>query len=232
MKFLIQIAVVLTALLSAHSAKANPNAPVILVFGDSLSAEYGIARGSGWVTLLSDRLRREGFPHRVVNASISGETTAGGLSRLGTTLKKQQPQFFLLALGANDGLRGLPVAQTRKNIESMLTLAANAGAQSMVIGIRMPPNYGPEYTRAFDRLFEDIALRRSLPVVPFLLEGIAENPSYFQADAIHPNEKAQPRILNNVWPTLSKLLQPQTSAPTNGAAGPAAIAVPTGQLRP
>ena len=220
MKFLIQIAVVLTALLSAHSAKANPNAPVILVFGDSLSAEYGIARGSGWVTLLSDRLRREGFPHRVVNASISGETTAGGLSRLGTTLKKQQPQFFLLALGANDGLRGLPVAQTRKNIESMLTLAANAGAQSMVIGIRMPPNYGPEYTRAFDRLFEDIALRRSLPVVPFLLEGIAENPSYFQADAIHPNE------------TLSKLLQPQTSAPTNGAAGPAAIAVPTGQLRP
>ncbi|MEN9759352.1 MAG: Arylesterase, partial [Pseudomonadota bacterium] len=216
MKFLIQIAVVLTALLSAHSAKANPNAPVILVFGDSLSAEYGIARGSGWVTLLSDRLRREGFPHRVINASISGETTAGGLSRLGTTLKKQQPQFFLLALGANDGLRGLPVAQTRKNIESMLTLAANAGAQSMVIGIRMPPNYGPEYTRAFDRLFEDIALRRSLPVVPFLLEGIAENPSYFQADAIHPNEKAQPRILNNVWPTLSKLLQPQTSAPSNG----------------
>lgn len=232
MKFLIQIAVVLTALLSAHSAKANPNAPVILVFGDSLSAEYGIARGSGWVTLLSDRLRREGFPHRVVNASISGETTAGGLSRLGTTLKKQQPQFFLLALGANDGLRGLPVAQTRKNIESMLTLAANAGAQSMVIGIRMPPNYGPEYTRAFDRLFEDIALRRSLPVVPFLLEGIAENPSYFQADAIHPNEKAQPRILNNVWPTLSKLLQPQTSAPSNGTAGPAAIAVPTGQPRP
>ncbi len=232
MKFLIQIAVVLTALLSAHSAKANPNAPVILVFGDSLSAEYGIARGSGWVTLLSDRLRREGFPHRVVNASISGETTAGGLSRLGTTLKKQQPQFFLLALGANDGLRGLPVAQTRKNIESMLTLAANAGAQSMVIGIRMPPNYGPEYTRAFDRLFEDIALRRSLPVVPFLLEGIAENPSYFQADAIHPNEKAQPRILNNVWPTLSKLLQPQTSAPSNGTAGPSAIAVPTGQPRP
>lgn len=232
MKFLIQIAVVLTALLSAHSARANPNAPVILVFGDSLSAEYGIARGSGWVTLLSDRLRREGFPHRVVNASISGETTAGGLSRLGTTLKKQQPQFFLLALGANDGLRGLPVAQTRKNIESMLTLAANAGAQSMVIGIRMPPNYGPEYTRAFDRLFEDIALRRSLPVVPFLLEGIAENPSYFQADAIHPNEKAQPRILNNVWPTLSKLLQPQTSAPSNGTAGPAAIAVPTGQPRP
>jgi acyl-CoA thioesterase-1 len=232
MKFLIQIAVVLTALLSAHSAKANPNAPVILVFGDSLSAEYGIARGSGWVTLLSDRLRREGFPHRVINASISGETTAGGLSRLGTTLKKQQPQFFLLALGANDGLRGLPVAQTRKNIESMLTLAANAGAQSMVIGIRMPPNYGPEYTRAFDRLFEDIALRRSLPVVPFLLEGIAENPSYFQADAIHPNEKAQPRILNNVWPTLSKLLQPQTSAPSNGTAGPAAIAVPTGQPRP
>ena len=232
MKFLIQIAVVLTALLSAHSAKANPNAPVILVFGDSLSAEYGIARGSGWVTLLSDRLRREGFPHRVVNASISGETTAGGLSRLGTTLKKQQPQFFLLALGANDGLRGLPVAQTRKNIESMLTLAANAGAQSMVIGIRMPPNYGPEYTRAFDRLFEDIALRRSLPVVPFLLEGIAENPSYFQADAIHPNEKAQPRILNNVWPTLSKLLQPHTSAPSTGTAGPAAIAVPTGQPRP
>lgn len=232
MKFLIQIAVVLTALLSAHSAKANPNAPVILVFGDSLSAEYGITRGSGWVTLLSDRLRREGFQHRVVNASISGETTAGGLSRLGSTLKKQQPQFFLLALGANDGLRGLPVAQTRKNIETMLTLAASAGAQSMVIGIRMPPNYGPEYTRAFDRLFEDIALRRSLPVVPFLLEGIAENPSYFQADAIHPNEKAQPRILNNVWPTLFKLLQPQTSAPSNGTAGPATIAVPTGQPRP
>jgi len=233
MKLLKILVVALAALLSPHFATAQAATPVILVFGDSLSAEYGIARGSGWVSLLSDRLRKEGFPHRVVNASISGETTAGGLARLEGNLKKQRPQFFVLALGANDGLRGLPVAQTRKNIESMLALAANAGAQAMIIGIRMPPNYGPDYTRSFDRLFEDIARRRALPVVPFLLEGIAENPSYFQADAIHPNERAQPRILNNVWPTLSQLIKSSGAAPVvDPAARPAGGPASPVQSRP
>lgn len=188
----------------------TPTAPVILVFGDSLSAEYGLKRGTGWVALLQERLRKEGFPHRIMNASISGETTAGGLARLETTLKKQQPAIVLLQLGANDGLRGLPIAQTRKNLETMLAMVDRSGAKGLLIGIRIPPNYGADYTRQFDGLFTSLAQARGIPVVPFLLEGIADNPSLFQADAIHPNEKAQPRLVSNVWNVLSQsgLLQP------------------------
>ena len=226
------LAVGLVGLLSVQTVIAHANPPVILVYGDSLSAEYGIVRGAGWVALLSERLRKEGFPHRVINTSISGETTAGGLHRLDSTLKKHHPQIVLLALGANDGLRGLPVGQTRKNLETMLTMAQQANAQAVVIGIRMPPNYGPEYTRAFERLFTDIGRERSLPVVPFLLEGIADNPRFFQADTIHPNEQAQPKILSNVWPILAPLLSASSGATTTvDPAGPDAgrTAVPRPQ---
>lgn len=189
--------------LAGSRAAANPAEPVILVFGDSLSAEYGLRRGSGWVGILQERLRREGLPHRIMNASISGETTAGGLARLPAVLGKQRPMLVILQLGANDGLRGLSIAQTRRNLQSMIALITGAGASVVLVGIRIPPNYGADYTRQFDGLFADIAKTRNLPLVPFLLEGIADNPQMFQADTIHPNEKAQPTLFDNVWPVLA-----------------------------
>jgi acyl-CoA thioesterase-1 len=192
---------------------AAANQPVILVFGDSLSAEYGLKRGTGWVSLMQDRLRAQGFPHRIVNASISGETTAGGAARLSAVLKKHQPDLVILELGGNDGLRGLPIAQTQANLRYMATLANKNGAKTLIVGIRVPPNYGPEYARQFDQLFEKVAKSLDLPVVPFLLEGIAENPKMFQPDGIHPNEQAQPTMLHHVWTALvsHRLLEPGAS---------------------
>jgi acyl-CoA thioesterase-1 len=189
--------------MTGSRAAANPADPVILVFGDSLSAEYGLRRGSGWVGILQERLRREGLAHRIMNASISGETTAGGLARLPAALGKQRPMLVILQLGANDGLRGLSIAQTRRNLQSMIELITGAGAAVVLVGMRIPPNYGADYTRQFDGLFADIARTRNLPLVPFLLEGIADNPQMFQADTIHPNEKAQSRLFDNVWPVLA-----------------------------
>ncbi len=189
--------------MAGSRAAANPADPVILVFGDSLSAEYGLRRGSGWVGILQERLRREGLAHRIMNASISGETTAGGLARLPAALGKQRPMLVILQLGANDGLRGLSIAQTRRNLQSMIELITGAGAAVVLVGMRIPPNYGADYTRQFDGLFADIARTRNLPLVPFLLEGIADNPQMFQADTIHPNEKAQSRLFDNVWPVLA-----------------------------
>lgn len=202
--------------LPAARLAADPGAPLILVFGDSLSAEYGLKRGSGWVTLLQDRLRQEGFPHRIMNASISGETTAGGLARLPAALQKHKPQLLILELGANDGLRGLPIAQTRKNLETMINSAQRIGAQTLIVGIRIPPNYGLDYARQFDALFTGIARQKNLPVVPFLLDGVVENPSMFQADALHPNESAQPKMFANVWSVLSTsgLLAHRSNEPT------------------
>lgn len=183
-------------------ALANPAAPIILIYGDSLSAEYGLKRGSGWAALLQDRLQREGFPHRIMNVSISGETTSGGLSRFDAALRKHAPKIVLLQLGANDGLRGLAISQTRKNLSAMIDRAQAQGAAVLLIGIRIPPNYGPDYTRQFDGLFTQLAAEKQVPLVPFLLDGIADNPLMFQADTIHPNEKAQPKILGNVWAVL------------------------------
>lgn len=161
------------------------------------------------MSLLQDRLKEKGFPHRIVNASISGETTAGGAARLSAVLKKHRPQILILELGANDGLRGLPIAQTKANLRSMAAMAEKAGAKTLIVGIRVPPNYGPDYARQFDQLFEALAKELNAPVVPFLLEGIAENPRMFQADGIHPNEQAQPTMLNHVWTALvsSRLIQ-------------------------
>ncbi len=192
---------------------APASQPVILVFGDSLSAEYGLKRGSGWVSLMQDQLKAQGFPHRIVNASISGETTAGGAARLSAVLKKHRPNLVILELGGNDGLRGLPIAQTRNNLRSMVAMANNTGAKTLLVGIRVPPNYGPDYARQFDQLFEGVAKELRVPVVPFLLEGIAENPQMFQPDGIHPNEQAQPRMLHHVWTALvsSKLIEPGAS---------------------
>ncbi len=213
-RFLLALTTAITLGLSPAWAQLQTTTKplTIMVFGDSLSAEYGLKRGSGWVSLLQDRLKRSGFPHLVSNASISGETTSGGLTRLPAALKRVKPDIVLLELGGNDGLRGLPVATTKKNLSQMIQLTKAAGAAPLLVGIRVPPNYGPQYARQFDGLFRQVAQSTETPLVPFLLEGIAENPMMFLPDGIHPNESAQIRLLDNVWPTLTRLLPPSTGA--------------------
>jgi len=189
------------------SASAQAEAPVILVFGDSISAGYGLARVElGWVELLETRLNTEGYGYRVVNASVSGETTAGGLARLPRALELHHPKIVILELGGNDGLRALPIAQMRANLTQMVELASAAGAKTLLLGMRMPPNYGPEYTGQFALVFSDLARDRKLPWVPFLLTDIALSQSLLQGDDIHPNAAGQPVLLENVWPTLKPLL--------------------------
>jgi acyl-CoA thioesterase-1 len=179
----------------------------ILVFGDSLSAAHGIQPEQGWVALLDARLKSQGYGYRVVNASVSGETTSGGLERLPRALQLQQPEIVALELGANDGLRGLPVSATRDNLAQMLRLAQAHGARVLLLGIRIPPNYGPRYTQDFERVFPDLANQYHLPLVPFLLEGVALDPVLMQEDGLHPNARGEPRVLDNVWPYLKTLLK-------------------------
>jgi len=183
--------------------------PVILIVGDSLSAEYGLRRGDGWVPLLEKRLAEQKIPATVINASISGDTTAGGRSRLPGLLTQHQPTHVLLELGANDALRGLPLTSTEDNLLQMTKAAQAAGAQVLIVGIQVPPNYGSDYTRRFEAIFPKVASATKAPVVPFLLKGVADSPDaamLFQADRIHPTAAAQPRMLDNVWPPLRKLL--------------------------
>jgi acyl-CoA thioesterase-1 len=179
----------------------------ILVFGDSLSAAYGIAAKRGWVALLAERLQRERLDYSVVNASISGETTAGGVSRLPRALAQHKPAVVILELGANDGLRGLPVAQMKTNLAAMIGMSRKAGASVLLVGMRVPPNYGPEYTRDFEAAFAALARARKVALAPFLLEGMADDLRLFQPDRIHPNEEAQARLLDNVWRALRPLLK-------------------------
>jgi acyl-CoA thioesterase I len=189
------------------SASARAEAPVILVFGDSISAGYGLAHvEQGWVELLKTRLSAVGYGYQVVNASVSGETTAGGLARLPRALELHHPKIVILELGGNDGLRALPIAQMRANLTQMVELATAAGAKTLLLGMRMPPNYGPEYTEQFAMVFSDLARDRKLPLVPFLLTDIALSPTLLQGDDIHPNAAGQPLLLENVWPTLKPLL--------------------------
>jgi len=195
----------MVCLLVAATASAQPTR-TILVFGDSISAGYGLPVGKGWVALLRAKLEREGYGYRVVNASVSGETTAGGLDRLPRALALHRPRILILELGGNDGLRALPVAPMRANLERMVRLARAAGATVLLLGMRIPPNYGPEYAGAFQRAFTRIARTDSLPFVPFLLQGIALRPALMQADGLHPNVRGQPRLLANVWPALQPLL--------------------------
>jgi acyl-CoA thioesterase-1 len=175
-----------------------------MVYGDSLSAAYGINPAEGWVSLMAEKLK--GRAVRIVNASISGETSAGGASRIGADLQRHKPDWVVLALGANDGLRGLPVAETRKNLLRMIDAARAANAQIILVGIQIPPNYGLDYARNFRDLFPALARERKLPFVPFLLEGIAEDLANFQADRLHPTAAAQPRILANVLPVVERQL--------------------------
>ena len=181
--------------------------PVILVFGDSLSAGYGIDYTRGWVSLLAQRLERENFPQRVVNASISGETSQGGVSRLPAALASHHPAIVILELGGNDGLRGLPLPLLRNNLEKLIDLSKRSGARVLLVGMRLPPNYGPRYTEGFADIYKQLARKEHVALVPFLLAGVAEQRSLMQADNIHPVAEAQPRLLENVWPHLSPLLR-------------------------
>lgn len=191
-----------------HTATAVASrAPMVLVLGDSLSAEYGIKRGSGWVQLLSERLEQQKFRWQVVNASVSGETSSGGRSRLPALLQQHRPRIVIIELGANDGLRGLSLDATRQNLRTMIQAAQQSGARVLLVGMQLPPNFGISYTRDFADLFRQLAKERKTALVPFLLEGIAADLSYFQDDRIHPNEKAQVRLLDNVWGGLLPLLK-------------------------
>jgi acyl-CoA thioesterase I len=179
----------------------------ILVVGDSISAAYGMRLEEGWVALLQKKLASQGYKYRVVNASVSGETTAGGLARLPRALQLHRPEIVILELGGNDGLRGLPLAELRTNLESMIKQSQAAGARVLLAGMRMPPNYGPAYTEGFYGSFAELARRHRLPLVPFFLDGIALNDALMQADGIHPNAQAQPALLDTLWPKLQPLLE-------------------------
>ena len=187
---------------------ARAETAVILVFGDSISAGYGLAHvEQGWVELLKTRLKVLGYGYEVVNASVSGETTAGGLARLPRALELHHPKIVVVELGGNDGLRALPIAQMRANLEQMTDLAAAAGAKVLLLGMRMPPNYGLEYTEQFRDSFSAIARDKKIPLVPFLLNDIALSQNLMQDDDIHPNALGQPKLLENVWPALQPLLR-------------------------
>jgi acyl-CoA thioesterase-1 len=188
---------------TAHAAAA---APVLLVVGDSISAGYGLAKGEGWVDLLAARLAREGHRERVVNASISGDTTAGGRARLPALLREHRPSIVVIELGGNDALRGGDLDATRANLDAMVKAAQAAHAKVLIVGTRVPPNYGASYAERFASLFTDVAKARRVPVVPYLFAGFGENLTQFQADRIHPVASAEPAILDNVWPTLVPLL--------------------------
>ena len=182
----------------------------ILVLGDSLSAEYGLKRGSGWVALLEQQLKDDRLPATVVNASISGDTTSGGLSRLGTLLKQHQPTHVVIELGANDALRGLPLQLSHDNLAQMTQLAQAAGAKVLIVGMQVPPNYGKDYGDRFAAMFASVAQSSHAGLVPFLLKGVADTSDstrLFQADRIHPKEEAHPTLLANVWPELRKILK-------------------------
>jgi len=182
-------------------------APAVLVLGDSLSAEYGIARGTGWVKLLDDKLRAERLDYNVVNASISGETTSGGKTRLPDLLARHKPAVVVVELGANDALRGLSLQSTETNLRGMLTAARQAGAGVVLVGMRIPPNYGPDYTERFFALYSKLASEYRVSLVPFFLDKVIARPEWFQDDRIHPTSAAQATLLDNVWPQLQPLLK-------------------------
>jgi acyl-CoA thioesterase-1 len=199
---------VLAVLWFGALSAAHADTPVILVFGDSISAGYGLPRvEQGWVALLQARLKQQGYGYDVINASVSGETTEGGLARLPRALSLHHPQIVILELGGNDGLRALPISDMRSDLSRMIDLSAAAGARVLLLGMRIPPNYGAAYTEQFHQVYTDLAKERRVPTVPFLLDGIALNADLMQADGIHPNPAGQPRLLENVWPALMPLLK-------------------------
>jgi acyl-CoA thioesterase-1 len=194
-------------LMLAASASAYSAPKTVLVLGDSLSAEYGLNRGSGWVALLEQKLKDEKIDAAVVNASISGETTSGGRSRLPALIAQHRPSIVVIELGANDGLRGLPVASAEANLRTMIGVAQKNKARVLLVGMRMPPNYGRGYTERFFRMYKSLSTQLNAPLVPFMLEGVADQPKLFQADRLHPTADAHPIILANIWPQFRALIK-------------------------
>lgn len=192
-------------------AATAPSSPVILVLGDSLSAGYGVALESSWVSRLERRLAEHGYSHRVVNAGISGDTTRGGLSRLPNALERHRPEIVIIALGGNDGLRGLSLAAMRDNLAAMVRLARDAGARPVLAGVRLPPNYGPAYRERFRAVFADLARTLEVPLVPKIMAGVAGDPALMLDDGIHPNARGHERIVDNVWVVIEPLLEPASA---------------------
>jgi acyl-CoA thioesterase-1 len=205
LSFLKKLTVAASLVLASASAYSAPK--TVLVVGDSLSAEYGLARGAGWVALLERKLKAEKIDANIVNASISGETTSGGRARLPALLSAHKPEIVVIELGANDGLRGLPVEAASSNLREMIAMAQKQRAKVMLIGMRMPPNYGRAYTERFFNMFTALSTQYKAPLVPFMLEGVADKPALFQADRLHPSAQAHPIILNNIWPTFHQLIK-------------------------
>ncbi|WP_179538039.1 MULTISPECIES: arylesterase [Pseudomonadaceae] len=197
---------VLGLLLLGQIAVQMAQAGTVLVVGDSISAAFGMDTRQGWVHLLDERLQSEGFEHRLVNASISGDTSAGGAARLPALLAEHKPGLVVVELGGNDGLRGLPPSQLQQNLASMIDASREAGAKVLLLGMRIPPNYGERYTSAFAKVYDDLAAEKDVPLVPFLLEGVGGVDTLMQDDGVHPAVEAQPMLLENVWPTLKPLL--------------------------
>jgi acyl-CoA thioesterase-1 len=187
--------------------------PSILVMGDSLSASYGVPAGQGWVALMQQRLRDQGYPHRVVNASVSGETTAGGWSRLPAALDRNHPSIVLIELGGNDGLRGLPVPTMRKNLDAMIAASRKAGARVALFAVRLPPNYGTDYVASFERAYPELAAADQVVLVPFFLAPLVDDAAAFQEDGIHPTAASQPKLLDAAWPSIKILLDAASARP-------------------
>jgi acyl-CoA thioesterase I len=201
------LAFTLCLIAAAPSSALANGPPIILVVGDSLSAGYGLMPGQGWVTLLEQRLKQEGYGYRVVNASVTGETTDGGVQRLNRALTQHKPAVVVIELGGNDGLRGLPVSRVRANLELLITRSRASGAQVLLVAIRVPTNYGQRYTTSFQNIYAELATRYRIGVVPFLSDQVAVDMLLFQPDGIHPNARAQPILLASLWPQLSPLLR-------------------------
>ena len=191
---------------SSQAPSQASTQPSILIFGDSLSAAYGIGEDEGWVTLLAERLKQENSELKVINGSVSGETTTGGRSRLPSLLRRYTPAYVLIELGGNDGLRGLPLALMRENLTEMITLSKTSGATVLIAGMQIPPNYGPRYTEPFYAQYAELAEEFDLYLIPFLIDGIPQQPELMQADGIHPKAEAQSMILDNVWPVLQEAI--------------------------
>jgi acyl-CoA thioesterase-1 len=198
---------VVSVLLSSSPSWSRAPVPVIAVLGDSLSAGYGLEANESWVALLAARLADEGYGYRVVNASISGDTTAGGLSRLPGLLERESPSVLIVELGGNDGLRGLPVVRMERNLRRMIELSASAGTRVVLAGIQIPPNYGQVYTHQFKTVFPTLADDYGVSLVEFMLDGVALNPAFMQDDGIHPNALGQPQMLDNIWQVVAPLLE-------------------------
>jgi len=204
LKLIVSLAIFSFVALPVTAMAENPK---ILIYGDSLSASYGLAQQQGWPILLKYRLAASHYQYDVINASISGETTSGGLSRFSNTLAKFKPAIIILELGANDGLRGLPLKEMAQNLSSMITLGKSSKAKILLIGMKIPPNYGPKYTTSFSLTYHQLSKQHKVTLVPFMLKNIAAKPKLMQDDGLHPNALGQPLILDNIWPKLQLMLK-------------------------